>query len=320
MKINVNNSLYPILLKSKCKLYKLIYPDVKHIFGNDNKAVDLLPCVYAHDLALMSYDRYNKHGYYIEGAYQNILYSIYTYIISEYPHPTLEEILYTFCYIVRSGYVSIDGTFKFLYPDYELDIRRGLSVMTGKSVCKNIGCMLSDLLLLFNIPAINIVTDRMTTESEEQVLYKGFYELKQDKENDYQFNEEYSALRDANSSIDECWGNHYEILTYYNNRWYLLDPTSICLYDITKDDTGYPTIDILKFWSLIGTGEYDIGYCIKMYNLLKDKYLKMKINDEDIDIQRRTFNTCEKDKEKIKTLRKSVLDSIAYINEFLTRD
>lgn len=320
MKINMNSSLYPLMLKGRCKLYKTMYPDTKYIFGAENKAVDLLSCVYAYDVANESFKRYNEHGYYIEGAYQNILYNVYNYIISKYNNPTLEQILYTYCYIVRSGYLSVNGDFKFLYPDYELDMRRGLSIMTGKGVCKNLGCMLSDLLQLFNIQAINIVTDRLTTDSEEQRIYTGFYELKADKDNDSQFTDQYETLKNNNSDIQECWGNHYEVIVYYNNKWYLLDPTAICLYNITKYDTGYPTIDILKFWSLIGTGEYNMRYTCYLYRLLSDKYLKMKIADKDIDIQRDTFNSCEKDKEKIKTLRQSVLGSINYINDFFKED
>ncbi len=320
MKINIKASLYTLALTSRCKLYATRYKEVKHIFGVENKAIDLKSCVYAYDMAQKGFKRYNKYGYCLEAAYQNILYRIYNYIINRYPNPSLEEILYTYCYIVRSGYLSIDGQFKFLYPDYELEMRRGLSVMTGKSVCKNIGCMLTDLLVLFNIQAINIVTDRVTTDSEEQALFKGFYYLKEDKENDDQFRSEYTTLKDNNPSIKECWGNHYEVIVQYNNKWYLLDPTSICLYDITKEDTGYPILDVVKLWSLIGTGEYDLKFTCYMYRLLSDKFLKMKISESDIATQRKTFETCEKDKEKLKTLRKNVLGSITYINDFLSQD
>ncbi len=242
--------------------------------------------------------QYDKKCKEIENIYQDILYELGILISDLKFNPSIFEIMYIFSYIYYNGYLSIDNKFEFNYPDKELIFKKSFSIFTGQGVCRNIGDMFCNLLEIYNVYSFGIITDRKNFESESYKLPKVYEEILKPQ------------IQIDNINNNTYTGNHYEVLVYYNN-WYLLDPSSICSYNIIDSKNEYNLLKYLRFWSLLAMGEFNIKDTIKMYNLFKDKYLSII---DQIEIEKTCFNLCEKNKSKIKQFHNDNLDKIEILS------
>lgn len=316
-KLKVTTYARKLLFDGQCKIERLRYPDIDHIFGHENEAPDFASCRYANKLYLERYKLYAKYGSFIEGHYQDILYKLSHLIQEIKPNPTIEEILFIYAYILRKGYLSLDNELKFIYPKKELDVRPGLSIVTGESVCRNYTAFLSDLLFHFNINSIPIMTDRLTKESEPIHIIPELEALKhQTHDQDDTFEKEFNEKAQA-SNGNVQFGNHSELLVF-DRHHHLLDPTSISLSIITSKETEYKALDFLKLWSLYATGMYNIKTTCSFYHQLKDKSLKVVRSKALISTQHECYDSCEHNKEKIKRFNETIKEDISFLNEELS--
>lgn len=313
-KITINDRARIFLLRSKAKLERLRYPEIPIIF--DIKDLQTFEeCKAVRASFLNQYQRYGMYGSYVEGAYQDLLYKVAGLIEELRPNPTLQDILYIYVYLVRKGYLSVTGEFHFMYPECELSIRQGLSMVTGMSVCRNLSAMLSDLLYYFNIANIPIMTDRLTHESPEYTITKDYYQLLEDSNKD-----EFSAAFDekAKTLIDNRFevGNHSELLIP-GETYTLVDPTIVTISNLVRGKNEFPTLDYLRLWFVYGVGFCDLKSTINLYRTLKDTSLEIIDSKTVIDAEHACFKACEDNHPKIKTFYKKALSSMQYLNDEL---
>ncbi len=310
-KITINDRVRILLLRGKAKLERLKYPEIPAIFDiKDLQSFE--ECKAVRTSFLNQYARYSQYGSYVEGAYQDILSKMASLIEELRPNPTLQDILYVYVYLARKGYLSVTGNFRFMYPECELSIRQGLSMVTGLSVCRNLSTMLSDLLYYFNIASIPIMTDRLTYPSPEYTIIKDFYQLLDDSA-DERFSEAFDEK--AKQLVDERMeiGNHSEVLIP-GEEYMLVDPTIVTISRLVDKDNGFNALNYLRPWFVYCAGLCDLPSTINLYNGVKDKYLEIIDRDSVIKTEHACFNACEDNKPKIKTFYKSAYDSMQYLN------
>lgn len=302
-------------INNRIKLQKNYYPEIESIFGEDNNALQFETCAISqirlkHELFL--YKIYTKD---VEDAYHYILQQLTQLIKDIKPNPKLYDILYIYSYILYSGYLSINNNFKFTIPDHEVEIRKGLSIFDGQGVCRNVASLLSDLLSYFDIKSFGIITYRTDDNSKLGDLIEPLYNL---CIKDYpEFNKEWKEHLESHNvdSKKLQTGNHFEVVAY-DNGWYILDPSTVCMSKITSNKTDYPILNNLRFWYLYAGGE-SLKFTTNMYNFFKDKSISICKCNHIIDIQKDCFNRCEKNKVKILKFRQQVNDDINYIHESL---
>ena len=297
---------------NKIKLYK----NINNIFGDKNNAIGFRECFDTRKAYIKKQKIYDRYYYEVEDVYQQLLKKLANIIKEIRPNLTLKEIFFIYVYILRSGYLSLDKQLSFMYPDREIPIRQGISVVTGKSVCRNFATMLEDLLLHFNINSIAIMTDRYTISTEKIHIYKGFFELK--KENDTQtdeFENQFESFINNDNKIAH-YGNHIEVLTI-NQKMELLDPTAICMSTITNKKRTYQALDYIKLWHPYATNVTNLKSSCYLYELLKDKSLTVIRDNNIIKIEEKCFNLCEQNKQKILSFHNSIQYHISYLNTIL---
>lgn len=311
-KIRITDKVKQVFINQKCRFERQKYPQIKDIF-DITQSFSYEDCVYANKFYLEQYKQYSKYGSYIEGSYQDMLYKLANLIQAIKPNPTLEEILYIFSYIYRNGYLSLNNKFTFMYPEYELPIRNGTSLVTGYSVCRNIASMLSDLLYYFNISSFPILTDRLSKESDYYYLIEPFQELKENNDDNFE-DAFYQKVNDNN--LEVSLGNHCEVFVF-NHPYYILDPTEISLSIINQKENEYAALDFIRPWSLFANGLYNLKFTINLYEFLKNKSLHIIRNQQIIDIQFTCYNLCEKNKKKILQFHQDIQSNITYLNNQL---
>lgn len=310
-KTNINNKLFSLIENKKYIFAQKKYPAINKIFNIANFDLPFIESDCAHNHLKKMHKIYNRRFKKIETTYQDYIYELALLINKIKYNPNIEEIMYIYAYIYNNGYLSIKNNFKFTYPKTELEFRKGLSIINGNGVCRNIGSMFSDLLNCFDVENYEIITDRATYESEHNNLIKEYYNL---------FTRDIKSFEQElrNLDYDETErGNHYEIIIHDKN-WYLLDPTCLCMYDITSNKTNYPVLNYLCLWSMYAMGEHSLKETINMYNLFEDKYLQLYKNHKTISTQKDCFKRCEKNKTKILTFHKKTQEHREIINKFLT--
>lgn len=314
-KIKLIDKAKIILLKSSCKIDRLFHKEIASIFDNLD-SIDYPSCKFANYIYTKQYRLYAKNGSYIEGAYQDILYKLCNLIQEIKPNPSLEEILYIFVYIVRNGYLSINNNLTFAYPKHELDTRKGLSIVTGESRCTNLSNMLVDLLYYFNINSTPIMTDRITYKYETAQIIEDFYNLLYaDDSNDDVMQTFYQ--RAEKNNISPQLGNHSEVLIL-SKPFLIIDPTSMMISKVTTNtNSSYPALNYVRLWSLYAEGLYSLNFVCSMHQILKTKSLKIVKNKKIIQMQQDCFDTCEKNKDKIKQFHKTINKNIIFLNEQL---
>lgn len=313
-KLTIFQKAFSVFAKTKEKIDRRRFSELGEIFDDKDKAIDYITCIPFNMQYNINFKEYAKIAGYLEGSYQDILYKLYELINEIKPNPNLQDILYIFCYIVRNGYLSKDKKFIFNYPIHELDIRKGLSVCTGIGVCRNLSALLSDLLIYFGYNSFPVMTDRLTYESDEMLLIKEFADIKDkndDKENDFMecFNEKQNELNNKFSL-----GNHVEVIAIKDKKWYMLDPTAICMYAITSKENEYPITNFYRPWALYATATLNLKDTCRLHKTLKTKYLKLYKSNKVINIQKDCFNSCEKNKEKILKFNERIQSDIDFIN------
>lgn len=294
------------------KIFENIYPELNKIFNKSKYSVDFIPS----DAAYLYYrnltNQYYKKCYPLENAYQELLYNLGCLINDIKYNPSIQDIMYIYGYIYYNGYLSVDNKFKFTYPSKEFLVRKSFSVFSGEGVCRNIGDLFSDLLYVFSIESYPIITDRMTFESETPSIIEDFIKLT-DKDKD-SFEEEFDTIMEEKNYPNQATGNHFEVLVR-DKTWQLLDPTTLCGYHIIKKENDYNILKYLRFWSLYGMGVCNLNTTISLYNLFKNKYLKLYYQEEQLKLQKECYNICEKNKQKIKTFHDNNLEYINLLNE-----
>lgn len=311
MKLNIYYLIEKIINK-KQNIQLSKNKDIKKIFDIKKGSLDFSTCDYTRiqlKHSMLLYNIYNKD---IEYAYHYILNQIASLIKEIKPNPTLPEILYIYTYLLYNGYLSYDNKFTFTFPNKELEIRKGFSVFSGKAVCRNMASLLSDILSYLDINNFGIITYRTdenteTKNSVDENLYNIY------NESSSNFDEE---LQNRHRNVDELFtGNHFEVIAEVNNKLYILDPSSLRIYQIVEKNTGYPVLDNLRLWYLYCSGEQTLKFTSSIYHLLKNKHVKLCNCDHIIKIQKACYDTCEKNKQKILKFRKDIDEDIKFIHE-----
>lgn len=280
--------LYKDIKKLKFKYYLSKYPEIKNIFGRRNKALTFLECDSSYNGYQRLFKEFNKHCKLLNEVHDELSFGIAKLINDIIEGPTVEEIMYIYSYLVYNGYLSMDNNFKFTIADKEIPGKMQLSVYTGKSVCRNVGRLLVDVLNNFNVLSFGVITDRENTNGEDYALYVDYYDYV--SKDDEEFNELYKKIV---TKKDILTGSHYEVVANYNKKWLLLDPSSIVLYDINKQENEYPALDFIKSWSLYAYGEHDLKDTAKLYNFFSKRYLHVRKNQENINTQEKCLKLCK---------------------------
>lgn len=308
-KININNKLFSLIENQKYILAQKKYPEINKIFDISNYDLSFIESNCAHNYLKKCRAQFKRKCQYIEQTYQDYIYDIAILINKIKYDPSIEEIMYIYVYLYYNGYLSINNEFKFTTPYNELEFRKGLSIITGKGICRNIGSMFQDILEMFDIENYGIITERGQYESETNQLIPKYYNL---------------FVRDAIAFEQERldWdcnnierGNHYEVIVH-DKDWHLLDPSSICMYDFTKYNTNYLALNYLCLWSLYATGEHSLNETVNLYKLFKDKYLKLRKTEKTFSIQKECYKRCEKNKNKILIFYNKSKETHKVINNF----
>ena len=280
--------LYKDIKKLKFKYYLSKYPEIKNIFGRRNKALTFLES----DCSYKGYQRlfreFNSHCKILNQVQDELVFGIAKLINDIADGATVEEIMYIYSYLVYNGYLSMDNNFKFTIADKEIPGKMQLSVYTGKSVCRNLGRLLVDVLNNFNVLSFGIITDRENTDGDNYTLYLDYYDYMKKDEDEFE-----ELYKNIVTNKDLLTGNHYEVVTYHNGKWRLLDPSSIVLYDINKKENKYPALDFVKPWSLYAYGEHDIEDTVKLYRFFSNRYLHVKNDQNNLDTQEKCLKLCK---------------------------
>ena len=298
IKIRIPSYIFQTSINTKCKLDRIRYKEIPEIFdlGGKFKYEDWY-LLYLENKA--KFEVYLNMCQDIELGYQDMLAKCAETIKKIKPNPTLEEIMYIFIYLYRKGYLSANGKFNFDYNNNQVDIRQGLTIVTGQGVCRNIASMFSDLLLHFNIYNYGITTDGLAESRETILLCDELMELKSDKADNDIFMEHFTKKVEEVGVDDHIMGNHFEVLAHNNRRWYLLDPSCFGISRVISNDNGHPMKDTIRLWSLFAGGYYKTGDVITIYRQFNDKYLKLYTDKRTIHLQQSTFYLCEDKKEEI---------------------
>lgn len=308
-KTSINNKLFTILANQKYLLVQRKYPEINQIFNISNDDLSFIESNSAHQYLKKCRTQFRRKYQYIEQTYQDYIYDIATLINKIKYDPSIEEIMYIYAYLYYNGYLSINNEFTFSVPYYELEYRKGLSMITGQGLCRNIGSMFQDILEMFELENYGIITERGRYSSEINQLIKNYYLL---FTKDSMTFDQGLLNQDGN---DTERGNHYEVIVH-DKGWHLLDPTAICMYDFTKYNSNYPALNYLCLWSLYATGEHNLSETVHLYNLFKDKYLKLRKTEKTFNIQKDCYRRCEKSKKKILTFYNNHKESHSVINNF----
>lgn len=308
-KININDKLFNIIANQKYLLAQKKYPELNHIFNVTNDDLSFIESNCAHQYLKKCKSQFQRRWKYIEQTYRNYVYEVALLINKIKYNPNIEEIMYIYAYLYYNGYLSINNEFQFSVPYYELEFRKGLSVLTGQSLCRNIGSMFQDLLEMFDFENYGIITDRAKYKSETNQLIREYYEL---------FTKdlltiEHESIDTEDNEIKR--GNHYEVIVY-DKEWHLLDPTAICMYNFTGYNTNYPALNYLCLWSLYATGEHSLKETINLYNLFKDKYIQLCQTEKTFSTQKECYKRCEKNKKKILTFYNKNKEAHNIVNNF----
>ena len=312
MKLNITEFAIKYFVNQRKKIYKNKYPEIKEIFGKENKALEYSDCdgVRAyHQYMMLLYKIHNKD---IENTYHYILDKIATLIKDIKPNPSLADILYIYCYLLYNGYFSINNKFNFTIPKKELAIRKGFNIFCGNGVCRNVSSLLSDVLSYLDVYNFGTTMYQTAENSEAGVLIKELDEIcNKDAE---AFRIEYQNFIDEN--YDEIYeiNNHFQVIAYRNGM-YLLDPSTLFIAKITNKKTNYPIINNLRLSYLYYSGEQSMKFTISTFNLLKNKFVKVCRSNKLLTIQKDCYNRCEKNKQKILKFRKDIDEDIKYIND-----
>ena len=308
-KLNISNKIFSLIKNQKYILAQKKYPEINQIFNITNYDLPFIESICAHQHLKKCSTQFKRKCKYIEETYQDYIYDIALLINKIKYDPSIEEIMYIYAYLYYNGFLSINNKFKFTTPYNELEFRKGLSMITGKGICRNIGSMFSDLLNAFDIKNYGIITERGQYESETNQLIQEYYRL---------------FIKDTASFEQERldWdcnnierGNHYEVIVH-DKDWHLLDPSSICMYDFTEYNTDYLALNYLCLWSLYATGEHSLNETVKLYKIFKDKYIKLRKTEKTFNIQKECYKRCERNKNKILTFYNNSKETHKVINNF----
>ncbi len=308
-KINIYENLFSFIANQKYELVQKRYPETNQIFNIANYDLSFIESNCAHQYLKKCRTKFNRKYQYIEHTYQEYIYTIALLINKIKYNPSIEEIMYIFAYLYYNGYLSINNHFKFTIHNNELEFRKGLSIITGQGVCRNIGSMFQDLLEMFDIENYGIITERSQYKSETNQLIKEYYHLFMKAATSFE-----QELLDCDCP-EATRGNHYEVIAH-DKEWYLLDPTSICMYDITEYKTNYPILNYLCLWSLYATGEHSLSKTVELYKLFKDKYLQLCQTDKTFNTQKECYKRCERNKKKILTFYNKTKEARDIVNNF----
>lgn len=304
--MDIKNLMFNLKYDTKYQILRRIYPEIDKFMCGNKYSLTYKECATINDYYKDCIKQYNKNCIPVETIYQFILDNLVILIKKIKQDPTPIEIMYIFSYLYYNGYLSLNCNFKFVEPDYELFFKKGFSVFTGKSVCRHVGILLSDILNKFNYTNYGIITDRYTFKSESIDLSPGFFEISDFKtDEEIEYGKKY--IENLNENVHTSVGNHFEILVKSDKYgWQLLDPSELAVYKISKNKNNYKAIKYLRFWYLYSIGENSLGNCVKLYNLFKDKYLHLYKSNKFISFEENCFQTCEHNKQKIKKFHKEM--------------
>lgn len=292
----------------KHKIITRKYREVINIFGKNNNAPELLESISSYN-----YYQYTDFSFALTCGSAEELYDKYVDNIAEFiydlkKNPSVDEIMYIYCYLLFNGYLSLNNKFRFIFPELELSTRMGLSAIWGQGVCRNVSDLLCKILDVYCIENYRVVTDRGTYNSEDFDVIKEYINTMFNSEDDKLFNQQ---LNNYIEEHDIETMNHCEILTK-DDKWRLLDPSNAITYKIIKHNNGYNVSHYIKYHSLYTYGVCNMKRTIELYNYFKDKYLLADNSKENKLIQKECFNICEKNKQKIK---KFHMDNYDYIKQ-----
>ena len=295
IKIQIPKYLFAAGFHAKCKIDRMRYKEIPEIFDLGGK-IRYEDCYAIHLDNRSKIDIYLTACSQIELGYQEMLAKCAELIKSIKPNPTLEEILYIYIYLYRKGYLSATNDFKFDFNTNEVEIRNGLTVTTGKAVCRNIATMFSDLLLHFNTFSFGVTTDGLAESRETIMLSEELMKLKNDGTDDNEYNKNFNERSQKVGIDDHITGNHVEVLAQSNDEWYLLDPSAFSISQIIDTDNGHPMRDVFRPWSLLAYGYYNTGDVIEVYRQFRDKYIKQLSDKRNIHLQQDMYYLCEDSK------------------------
>lgn len=297
--MDIKNLMFHLEYNTKYQIAKRMYPEINEFMRGDKYSLNYITCCATNDYYKKCLDEYYKNCMQVELRYQLLLSEITKLIDKIRIGANPLEIMHIFAYLYYNGYLSIDNNFTFVEPDNELFFKKGMSVFTGKAVCRHICTLLSDILSRYKFQNYGIITDRMTYKSQKVILSPSYFELTEQNEEEKLFSIAYKEKMEARNTFST--GNHFELLTKSKRfGWLLLDPSEIISYKISKKQNEYNTIKYLRFWSLYTTGVLNLDECVYVYNLFKDKYLHILDSNEFMNFEENCYNDCEKFKGKIK--------------------
>ena len=140
-------------------------------------------------------------------------------------------------FMIKSGYLSNEISYKNIYPEVELAGNRGLSIIQGNGVCRNNAILFNDILnsMGFNsyLLLCNMADKNAKTVKYNSATYRKYWT---DLDIDFEF--------DTKETID-----HILTVVEYNGDMYILDSTNNFI--ITREDDKYvinaiPNMDIIS--------------------------------------------------------------------------
>lgn len=295
--------------KLKYKYILKKYPESNNIFGPENHALTYLECDLSSDYHKRLLKEYNNHCKPIIQIYNDFILGLVTLINTLIDNPSTEEMMYIFGYLYYNGYLSIKNQFKFTIPECEFPAQKALSIFTGEGVCRNIGSMFVDILKESNIHSFGIITDHDTYDSEPVYLSEKYEEMvTRDEEEFVEFFEQNIKEKIINT------GTHFEVVSF-DTSLKVIDPTELCVYELSKKENEYPSLNYLRLWSTYSMGTHNIKQTIQLYNLFKKRYLHLHKGEKNLNIQERCFDICEKNKTKLLKFHKRYSKHIELLNE-----
>ena len=274
-------------------IIKKLHPEVNNIFGENNGAETLFNCINSYNFNKYIDYIYKKQCKVVEEFYKSYINFVAYFINSLIYNPSSEEIMYIYCYLLYNGYLSKDNDFKFLFPEYEIPFKYGLSVISGKGVCRNVGTLFEEILKEFKFETYGIITDSNEQTKQHYIItrhYKDLTELNLEefiKETDEYF---------KNNIVTT--GDHFEVLTL-DNKWKLLDPSNCVVFNFSNKNNGFKALNRIKLWSLSSFDRCNIDTTLKLYKTFKDMYMYSDESHENIEMQKDCYKLCENNKQKI---------------------
>ena len=285
------------------------YSQIQNIFGSKNHALTFMECDLSHSYHKKLEYQFNKYCKPINDIYDDFIYGVAKLICSLKENPSIDEIMYIYGYLYYNGYLSVNNIFKFDVPDAELPAKKSLSIFTGKGVCRNIGDMFIDVLKVFNIKSFGIITDHDTYESEPLFLLEQYEDIVTKDE------EEFRQYYEANLKEKLInTGTHFEVVAL-NKKFQVIDPTELCVYNLTKKENDYPSLNYLRLWSLYSMGTHSIKQTVQLYNIFKNRYLDLHKGNNIFEMQEECFNICEKNKSKLYKFHKKYNNHIQTLSD-----